>query len=77
MTIVSEPALVVRVILPSWIVLMLVRYVFVPLRARDKLPGLFMYMLFYECCLYWIEPLGPVHGPEPELGDPPGHGARA
>ena len=53
-TIVSEPALVLQVILPSWIVLMLVRYIFVPLRARDKLPGLFLYMLFYECCLYWI-----------------------
>ena len=33
---------------------MLVRYVFVPLRARDKLLGLFLYMLFYEGCLYWL-----------------------
>ena len=41
-------------ILPSWIVLMLVRFVFVPLRAREKLPGLFLYMLFYEGCLYWL-----------------------
>jgi hypothetical protein len=32
----------------------LVRYVFVPLRARDKLFGLFLYMLFYESCLYWL-----------------------
>jgi hypothetical protein len=44
----------VTTILPSWIVLMLVRYCFVPLRARDKLPGLFLYMLFYEGCLYWL-----------------------
>jgi hypothetical protein len=42
------------VILPSWIVLLLVRYIFVPLRARDKLLGLFVYMLFYECCMYWL-----------------------
>ena len=41
-------------ILPSWIVLMLVRYIFVPLRAREKLFGLFLYMLFYEGCLYWL-----------------------
>ena len=33
---------------------MLVRYCFVPLRAPDKLPGLFLYMLFYEGCLYWL-----------------------
>jgi hyaluronan synthase len=53
-TIVRDPRLVLTVILPSWIVLMLVRYCFVPLRARDKLLGLFLYMLFYEGCLYWL-----------------------
>jgi len=53
-TAIANPHLVVTTILPSWIVLMLVRYCFVPLRARDKLPGLFLYMLFYECCLYWL-----------------------
>src|SRR5919198_1324731 len=53
-TIVTDPHLVLTVILPSWIVLMLVRYCFVPLRARDKLLGLFLYMLFYEGCLYWL-----------------------
>jgi hyaluronan synthase len=50
----QAPGLLVTVILPSWIVLMLVRYVFVPLRARDKVLGLFLYMLFYEACLYWL-----------------------
>jgi cellulose synthase/poly-beta-1,6-N-acetylglucosamine synthase-like glycosyltransferase len=53
-TIVHEPHLVLTAILPSWIALMLVRYIFVPLRARDKLAGLFLYMLFYEVCLYWL-----------------------
>jgi hyaluronan synthase len=53
-TAVHEPRLVLTAILPSWIVLMLVRYILVPLRARDKLPGLFLYMLFYEVCLYWL-----------------------
>jgi hyaluronan synthase len=53
-TAVHDPRLVLTAILPSWIVLMLVRYIFVPLRARQKLPGLFLYMLFYEVCLYWL-----------------------
>jgi hypothetical protein len=33
---------------------MLVRFVFVPLRAREKMLGLFLYMLFNEGCLYWL-----------------------
>ena len=53
-TAIQAPQLLLTVILPSWIVLMLVRFVFVPLRAREKLPGLFLYMLFYEGCLYWL-----------------------
>jgi hyaluronan synthase len=53
-TAVQAPALVLTAILPSWIALMLVRYIFVPLRARDKVPGLFLYMVFYEVFLYWL-----------------------
>lgn len=53
-TAIHEPRLVLTVVLPSWTVLMLVRYIFVPLRAWRKLPGLFLYMVFYECCLYWL-----------------------
>jgi hyaluronan synthase len=53
-TAVQRPQLVFTVVLPSWVALMLVRYIFVPLRAWRKLPGLFLYMLFYECCLYWL-----------------------
>jgi hyaluronan synthase len=51
---IQDPGLLFTVVLPSWIALMLVRYIFVPLRAWRKLPGLFLYMLFYECCLYWL-----------------------
>jgi len=54
LTAIAEPRLLLVVILPSWIVLMLVRYVFVPMRAPEKLPGLFLYMIFYEVCLYWV-----------------------
>jgi hyaluronan synthase len=53
-TVIHAPLFVLTVIVPSWVVMALVRYVFVPLRARDKLFGLFLYMLFYESCLYWL-----------------------
>jgi cellulose synthase/poly-beta-1,6-N-acetylglucosamine synthase-like glycosyltransferase len=53
-TIVARPSLVLTTILPSWILLLLVRYIFVPIRAPEKLVGLFVYMVFYECCLYWL-----------------------
>jgi cellulose synthase/poly-beta-1,6-N-acetylglucosamine synthase-like glycosyltransferase len=53
-TVVARPGMFLVVILPSWILLLLVRYIFVPLRAPDKLLGLFVYMLFYECCMYWL-----------------------
>ncbi len=53
-TIVARPSLVLTTILPSWIMLLLVRYILVPIRAREKVVGLFVYMLFYECCLYWL-----------------------
>ena len=52
--VVTNPIVFFTAILPSWIMLLLIRYIFVPLRARDKLPGLFLYMFFYECCLYWL-----------------------
>ena len=32
----------------------LIRYIFVPLRAPEKLLGLFLYMFFYEGVLYWL-----------------------
>jgi hyaluronan synthase len=50
----TRPMLLLTAILPSWIALLLIRYIFVPLRARDKLIGLFAYMLFYEGCMYWL-----------------------
>jgi hyaluronan synthase len=53
-TLFTRPTIMLTVILPSWIVLLLVRYILVPLRARDKLLGLFVYMVFYEACMYWL-----------------------
>ena len=53
-TVAARPGIFLTAILPSWIMLLLIRYIFVPLRARDKLVGLFAYMLFYELCMYWL-----------------------
>jgi hyaluronan synthase len=50
----SHPALIVTTIVPSWIVLMLIRNIFVPLRAGRKLPGLLLYIFYAELCLYWL-----------------------
>ncbi len=50
-------------ILPSWIVLMLVRYVW-SRSGRPQGPGCFMLRLFYEFCLYWLEPLGSFDRPD-------------
>ena len=50
----TNPAVSFAAILPSWIMLLLIRYSFVPLRAPDKLLGLFLYMPFYELCRYWL-----------------------
>ena len=50
----QQPRLLLTVVLPSWIALLVVRYIFVPLRATRKLPGLLLYMFFYEFCLYWL-----------------------
>ncbi len=50
----ANPMLFLTAILPGWLALLLIRYSFVPLRARDKLFGLFLYMFFYEGCLYWL-----------------------
>src|SRR6266850_1094184 len=50
----SHPALIVTTIVPSWIVLMFIRNIFVPLRAGRKLPGLVLYIFYAELCLYWL-----------------------
>jgi hyaluronan synthase len=52
--VVNDPRIFPTAVLPGWIALMLIRYIFVPLRARGKLAGLFLYMFFYEACLYWL-----------------------
>ena len=48
-----EPSLFWTAILPSWVVFMFVRYIYVLFYAKRKIPGLFVYMFFYEIILYW------------------------
>jgi cellulose synthase/poly-beta-1,6-N-acetylglucosamine synthase-like glycosyltransferase len=50
----DNPKLFFTAILPSWLMLLFIRYSFVPLRARDKVLGLLVYMFFYEFCMYWL-----------------------
>lgn len=50
---VSQPGLLLTHVLPYWVAFMLVRYIWVLFNARDKIPGMFIYMFFYELALYW------------------------
>jgi hypothetical protein len=53
-TALSNPTLIVTTIVPSWIIRMLIRTIFLPLRAGRKLPGLLLYIFYSELCLYWL-----------------------
>lgn len=52
-TIVTSPSIFLTVILPSWVVFMFVRFFPVIFYGKKKIPGLFLYMFFYEIFLYW------------------------
>jgi hyaluronan synthase len=52
-TIVTDPKMFVTVILPSWVTFMFIRYSQVLFYGRSKIPGLLVYMFFYEIFLYW------------------------
>lgn len=52
-TIAAAPSLFLTVILPSWVVFMFIRFFPVIFYGKRKIPGLFIYMFFYEIFLYW------------------------
>ena len=52
------PSLLFTTILPSALLFLCIRNFFVFIDARDKVPGMIMYMCFYECVLYWLTLLG-------------------
>ena len=52
-TLVVNPVVFLTVILPAWITFMFIRYIPILFYGRKKIPGLFLYMFFYEVFLYW------------------------
>jgi len=49
----ADPKLFLTEILPAWIIFMVVRYIHIFFYAKKKIPGLLIYMLFYDLFLYW------------------------
>jgi hyaluronan synthase len=49
----THPLMVVTTLIPSWIGFMFIRYIMVLFYGKKKIPGLLIYMLFYEVFLYW------------------------
>jgi hyaluronan synthase len=52
-TIFINPMFFLHSILPSWILFMFVRYMPILFYGKRKIPGLFIYVLFYDILLYW------------------------
>lgn len=49
----SNPVEFLTIILPSWILCMSIRYVYIFKHNANKAPGLLLYMFLYEFILYW------------------------
>jgi cellulose synthase/poly-beta-1,6-N-acetylglucosamine synthase-like glycosyltransferase len=52
-SIVSNPLFFVQYMVPSWIAYSLLRNFPLVVRAKDKIPGLLIFIGFYEFILYW------------------------
>lgn len=52
-TIFLSPDIFLSVVLPSWILFMFIRFFPILFYGKRKIPGLFIYMIFYEIFLYW------------------------
>lgn len=52
-TVFSNPAFFLNSLLPAWLVFMVVRYLPMMFYGKRKVPGLLVYMLFYDIFLYW------------------------
>lgn len=53
-SILTQPLFFLAFVLPGWLAFMFARYIFVFLYAKEKIIGLFIYMVFYEVFLYWM-----------------------
>jgi hyaluronan synthase len=52
-TIITNPMFFVHSVLPAWLTFMVVRYLPMFFYGKRKIPGLLVYMLFYDVFLYW------------------------
>lgn len=52
-TVFTNPSFFLSTLLPAWLVFMCVRYIHIFLYARKRVPGLIIYMFFYDLFLYW------------------------
>lgn len=52
-TVFTNPAFFLNSLLPAWIVFMVVRYMPMMFYGKRKIPGLLVYMFFYDVFLYW------------------------
>ncbi len=52
-SIVTDPMFFLTTVLPAWIMFMIVRYIHIFFYAKRKIPGLLVYMVFYDLFLYW------------------------
>lgn len=52
-TVFTAPTFFINSILPAWVLFMFVRYMPMFFYGKRKIPGLFIYMVFYDLFLYW------------------------
>lgn len=52
-TIFTDPAFFLNTMLPAWLIFMVVRYMPMMFYGKRKVPGLLVYMFFYDIFLYW------------------------
>lgn len=53
LVLIFSPMEFLTVVLPSWLICMSVRYIYIFKKDINKLPGLLLYMVLYEFVLYW------------------------
>ncbi len=54
MLIVLNPLFALLIILPLWLIMTFLRYMYVAVRSPKRLFGLLLYALFFEAILYWV-----------------------
>jgi len=50
---VQHPSIVLTVLMPYWFIFSMAHRMILVLRAPKKIPGMFMYVIFFDLVLYW------------------------